>query len=175
MVIDAQREYTDGKLPLTNVQPALDEIGKLLRRARALQIPVIHIVHQGEVRRRVRTGHAGFRSRLAREARAGRSGGAQIAAERIRLDRPREPPRRAEEAQRGPRRLYDAYVRRGDGAREDRSRLQGDGRGERHRDAALPDPLGGAALSAEEVQRNALAAIADRFAIVTPNVDALPD
>ena len=40
---------------------------------------------------------------------------------------------------------------------------------------ALPDPLGGAALSAAEVQRNALAAIADRFATVTPNVDALPD
>ena len=40
---------------------------------------------------------------------------------------------------------------------------------------ALPDPLGGAALSADEVQRNALAAIADRFATVTPNVDALPD
>ena len=27
VVIDAQREYTDGKLPLTNVQPALVEIG----------------------------------------------------------------------------------------------------------------------------------------------------
>jgi hypothetical protein len=48
VVIDAQREYTDGKLPLTNVQPALAEIGKLLKRARALQIPVIHIVHQGK-------------------------------------------------------------------------------------------------------------------------------
>ena len=48
VVIDAQREYTDGKLPLTNVKPALDEIGKLLRRARALQVPVIHIVHQGK-------------------------------------------------------------------------------------------------------------------------------
>jgi hypothetical protein len=35
VVIDAQREYTDGKLPLTNVQPALAEIGKLLRRAPA--------------------------------------------------------------------------------------------------------------------------------------------
>src|SRR5258708_32011047 len=48
VVIDAQREYTDGKLPLANVEPALAEIGKLLKRARALQIPVIHIVHQGK-------------------------------------------------------------------------------------------------------------------------------
>ena len=39
----------------------------------------------------------------------------------------------------------------------------------------LPDPLGGAALTADEVQRNALAAIADRFAIVAKSVDALPD
>ena len=30
----------------------------------------------------------------------------------------------------------------------------------------LPDPLGGASLTADEVQRNALAAIADRFATV---------
>jgi hypothetical protein len=44
VVIDAQREYTDGRLPLTNVQPALDEIGKLLRRARALQVPVSRAV-----------------------------------------------------------------------------------------------------------------------------------
>jgi len=39
----------------------------------------------------------------------------------------------------------------------------------------LPDPLGGPALGADEVQRNALAAIADRFATVTPAVDSLPD
>ena len=35
VVIDAQREYTDGKLPLANVQPALDEIGRLLKRAQS--------------------------------------------------------------------------------------------------------------------------------------------
>ena len=34
VVIDAQREYVDGKLPLTNVEAALAEIGKLLARAR---------------------------------------------------------------------------------------------------------------------------------------------
>src|SRR5688500_4614107 len=48
VVIDAQREYTDGKLPLHNVHPALDEIGKLLKRARSLRVPVIHIQHQGK-------------------------------------------------------------------------------------------------------------------------------
>ena len=39
----------------------------------------------------------------------------------------------------------------------------------------LPDPIGGTALSADEVQRNALAAIADRFATVAAQVDSLPD
>lgn len=48
VVIDAQREYVDGKLPLHQVEPALAEIGKLLARARALRTPVIHIVHQGK-------------------------------------------------------------------------------------------------------------------------------
>src|SRR5258708_11868081 len=47
VVIDAQREYVDGKLPLVGIEPALAEIGRLLGRARALQVPIIHIVHQG--------------------------------------------------------------------------------------------------------------------------------
>ena len=34
VVIDAQREYVAGKLPLHQVEPALAEIGKLLARAR---------------------------------------------------------------------------------------------------------------------------------------------
>jgi nicotinamidase-related amidase len=32
---------------------------------------------------------------------------------------------------------------------------------------ALPDPLGGSAISAAELQRTALAELADRFALVT--------
>ncbi|HWP15624.1 MAG TPA: hypothetical protein VNM46_08360, partial [Xanthobacteraceae bacterium] len=56
VVIDAQREYTDGKLPLTDVEPALAEIGKLLKRARALQVPVIHILHRAS--RVARSGRA---------------------------------------------------------------------------------------------------------------------
>src|SRR5438105_4162385 len=47
VVIDAQHEYVDGALPLAGVAPALDEIGRLLARARATATPVIHIVHRG--------------------------------------------------------------------------------------------------------------------------------
>ena len=48
VVIDAQNEYVDGALALPGARPALQEIAALLARARALQIPVIHIVHQGK-------------------------------------------------------------------------------------------------------------------------------
>ena len=36
VVIDAQREYVDGALVLPEVTPALEEIGRLIERARAL-------------------------------------------------------------------------------------------------------------------------------------------
>jgi len=39
----------------------------------------------------------------------------------------------------------------------------------------LPDPLTGATVPAAEVQRNALAALNDRFATIVASVDALPD
>jgi len=48
VIIDAQREYTDGALPLTGVNEAITEIGKLLARARQSDTPVIHVVHKGK-------------------------------------------------------------------------------------------------------------------------------
>jgi nicotinamidase-related amidase len=47
IVIDAQHEYADGKLPLSGVQAALGEIGALLARARKAGTPAIHIQHRG--------------------------------------------------------------------------------------------------------------------------------
>jgi nicotinamidase-related amidase len=48
VVIDAQHEYVDGALPLAGVRPALEEIGRLLARARHVMTPVIHVVHHGQ-------------------------------------------------------------------------------------------------------------------------------
>ncbi|MGE0753504.1 MAG: cysteine hydrolase family protein [Variibacter sp.] len=48
VVIDAQREYVDGALPLPGVKGALAEIAKLLDRARHLGAPVIHVKHRGK-------------------------------------------------------------------------------------------------------------------------------
>lgn len=47
VVIDAQREYVDGALPLPGVATALAHIGALLARARAAGAPVVHVRHLG--------------------------------------------------------------------------------------------------------------------------------
>jgi nicotinamidase-related amidase len=47
LVIDAQREYVDGALPLVGIDSALAEGSRLLKRARTAGTPVIHVVHRG--------------------------------------------------------------------------------------------------------------------------------
>lgn len=47
LVIDAQREYVDGALPLVGIGEALAIGGELLQRARAAGTPVVHVLHRG--------------------------------------------------------------------------------------------------------------------------------
>jgi len=47
IMIDCQNTYTQGVLELEGVQPALDQAGELLDRARSARIPVVHIMHDG--------------------------------------------------------------------------------------------------------------------------------
>ena len=47
VLIDCQMEYVDGALALPGVDGALDEVARLLARARAHHTPVIHVMHQG--------------------------------------------------------------------------------------------------------------------------------
>ncbi|TAN10553.1 MAG: cysteine hydrolase [Rhizobiaceae bacterium] len=47
IVIDAQNEYVDGKLPLPGVKPALGNIARLLAKARADGGRIIHVQHRG--------------------------------------------------------------------------------------------------------------------------------
>ena len=47
LIIDAQREYVDGKLPLAGIAASLEAGGALLRRARAAGTPAIHVLHRG--------------------------------------------------------------------------------------------------------------------------------
>jgi nicotinamidase-related amidase len=48
IIIDAQREYVEGALPLVGVDAAIAEIAQLLTRARKSGTPVIHIMHKGK-------------------------------------------------------------------------------------------------------------------------------
>ena len=175
VVIDAQREYVDGKLPLTNVEPALAEIGKLLKRARALRSPVIHIMHQGKAGGAFAPDTPGFEVASPATPAPGEAvvhknlpnafASTDLASRLAALKKPNvvlvgfmthmcvEATARAS---------IDLGFKATVIASATATR-------------ALPDPIGGAALSAEEVQRNALAAIADRFATVAATVDSLPD
>ena len=164
VVIDAQHEYIDGALALPGVRPALDEIGALIARARALRTPVIHVVHHG--------------SGLF----APGSPGAEIAA--IANPAPGEPlltkklPNAFASTD-----LADrlAAMKRGSVVLvgfmthmcvEATARAATDLGFEATVVASatatrdLPDPLTGATVPAAEVHRNALAALADRFATV---------
>lgn len=48
IIIDAQREYTEGALPLHNIKSATAQLKELLNRARAAGTPVIHVVHHAK-------------------------------------------------------------------------------------------------------------------------------
>jgi nicotinamidase-related amidase len=47
VVIDAQREYLDGRMPLPDIEPALDSIARILAAAREAGSPIVHVAHQG--------------------------------------------------------------------------------------------------------------------------------
>jgi nicotinamidase-related amidase len=48
VIIDAQRDYLDGVLPLVGIGPALEEAARLLALARREGVPVVHVVHHGK-------------------------------------------------------------------------------------------------------------------------------
>ncbi len=47
LMIDPQREYTTGRLPLQGIDAAVDEGARLLAFARGAGMPVIHAIHHG--------------------------------------------------------------------------------------------------------------------------------
>src|SRR6201982_3291478 len=47
LIIDAQREYTDGLLPLTGVAGAVDALATLLEKARKAGAPIVHVRLKG--------------------------------------------------------------------------------------------------------------------------------
>lgn len=49
LLIDVQREYVDGSVPIAGIEASMREIRRVLDRARAAQTPVIHVVHHGKI------------------------------------------------------------------------------------------------------------------------------
>lgn len=167
VIIDAQNEYLNGKLPLPGVEAALDNIAILLKAARAANAPIIHVQHKGRAGGLFDPGADAFK--LAPQA-ALQSGEAIV-----------EKPLPNSFAQTN---LQDVLTKTGRKslivagfmthmcvsstvrAALDlgyRTTVVADAAGTRD----LPDPTGGPALSAAELHRAALAGLADRFAIVT--------
>jgi nicotinamidase-related amidase len=175
VVIDAQREYINGALPLPQVRPALEEIERLLGRARSAGSPIIHIVHHGKPGSAFAPGTEG----AAIAPQAAPAPGEPVVGKRLpnafastdlgdrvaALKRPAivivgfmthmcvEATARAS-IDLG---LKATIVASATATRD------------------LPDPISGAILPAAEVQRNALAAMADRFATIVPDVRVIPD
>lgn len=175
VVIDAQQEYVDGLLKLVGVAPALDEIGRLLERARSRRTPVIHIVHHAKGGKVFAPGSRGVDI----AAPAAPAPGEPVLAKSLPnafastdlADRLHALHRPAiivvgfmthmcvEATARGAVDLgVSATVIASATATRD-----------------LADPLTGETITAAEVQRNALAALADRFAAIVPDCDSIAD
>lgn len=174
VVIDAQNEYVDGKLALPSVGPALDRIAELLRRARKLGAPVIHVAHKGRP--------GGLFDRSARSgtiADKAAPEGTEIVVEKT---LPNAFAGTGLEAQiRGTGRdtlVLCGFMTHMCVSATARCGLDLGFKNTVIADACatrdLPDPIGGPAVDAAALHRAELAALADRFAIVVP-LAALPD
>jgi nicotinamidase-related amidase len=175
VVIDAQQEYVDGLLKLGNAVTALDEIGRLLERARSLRTPVIHIVHHAKAGKVFVPGSRGVDI----AAPAAPAPGEPVLTKSLPnafastdlADRVHALHRPAiiavgfmthmcvEATARGAIDLgLSATVIASATATRD-----------------LADPLTGETIAAADVQRNALAALADRFAAIAPDCNSIAD
>jgi nicotinamidase-related amidase len=175
IVIDAQREYVDGKLPLSGVKPALAEIGGLLARARKAGAPIIHIKHRGRPGGAFGPDTTGFD--IADEA---APSGAEAVIEKSLPNSFAGTTLQATLDGLGRKQLIltgfmthmcvEATAR---AALDHGFKSTVVAAATATRD--LPDPLTGEAVPAAEVQRNALAALADRFATIAADAAAILD
>jgi nicotinamidase-related amidase len=175
IVIDAQREYVDGKLPLSGVKPALTEIGALLARARKADVPIIHIQHRGRPGGAFGPDTAGFAI-----AGAAAPAGTETIIEKALPNAFAGTTLGAALEGLGRKQLIltgfmthmcvEATAR---AALDHGFKTTIIAAATATRD--LPDPLTGETVPAAEVQRNALTALSDRFATIVANVDAIAD
>jgi len=173
VVIDAQEEYRSGRLPLEGIAAASERLARLLERARAGGTPVIHVAHRGPA--------GGLFDRSAAgggflEAAMPAAGEAVVEKALPNAFAGTDLQARIAASGRG-KLLLVGFMTHLCVSSTARAALDlglpvtvaGDATATR----ALPDPMGGPPLPAEWLQRTALAALADRFAVVVP-AEAVP-
>lgn len=168
VIIDAQGEYRAGALPLDGFDAAVANLTDLLRRARAAGTPIIHVAHCGAsgglFDRGAENGaivpelapQAG--EAVVEKANPNAFAGTDLQDQLTRTGRPHV--------------IMAGFMTHMCVSSTARAALDLGHRVTIPADAtatrALPDPLGGAFLPAAEVQRAALAELADRFAVIVP-------
>lgn len=171
VIIDAQNEYVEGRLPLTGVEPALDRIAELLAAARAAGAPVIHVVHRGRA--------GGLFDPLGKmfqiHPKAGPAAGEKIIEKELPNAFAKTALHLALQATERKSLVLAGFMTHLCVSATARAALDHGWKATVAGDAAatrdLPDPLGGEPIPAATLHRAALAEIADRFALVVRVAD----
>ena len=171
VIIDAQNEYVEGRLPLTGVEPALNRIAELLAAARAAGAPVIHVVHRGRA--------GGLFDPLGKmfqiHPKAGPAAGEKIIEKELPNAFAKTALHLALQATERKSLVLAGFMTHMCVSATARAALDHGWKTTVAGDAAatrdLPDPMGGEPIPAATLHRAALAEIADRFALVTRVAD----
>lgn len=171
VVIDAQNEYVCGKLPLSGVDAALDKISELIGAARAAGAPVIHVVHRGRA--------GGLFDPLGKlfqiHAKAAPAAGEKIIEKELPNAFAKTALHLALQAAERKSLVLAGFMTHMCVSATARAALDHGWKTTVVADAAatrdLPDPLGGEPIPAAALHRAALAALADRFAVVARVAD----
>lgn len=167
VIIDAQGEYRHGALPLDGIEAALERLAALLARARESGAAIVHVAHRGRPGGLFDRGGPGGAILPEATPAAGEPvvektlpnafAGTDLHDRLSRLARPQL--------------IVAGFMTHMCVSSTARAALDLGHRVTVVADATatrpLPDPLGGSALPAAELQRATLAALADRFAVVS--------
>jgi nicotinamidase-related amidase len=171
VIIDVQKEYVDGRLPLANVDTALDGVARLLAAARAAGAPVIHVVHRGRAGGLFDPNGTLFQI----HPKAAPGVGEKIIEKELPNAFAKTPLHLALQATERKSIVLAGFMTHMCISATARSALDHAWRATVVADASatrdLPDSLGGEAIPAAVIHRAALAEIADRFAVVARVAD----
>lgn len=171
VIIDVQNEYVSGKLPLTNVDMALDAVASLLRAARGAGAPVIHVVHRG----RAGGPFDPLGTMFQIHPKAAPAAGEKIIEKHLPNAFAKTALHLALQATERKSIILAGFMTHMCISATARAACELAWRTTVAADAAatrdLPDPLGGEPIAADAVHRASLAAIADRFATVAKVAD----